>query len=289
MKRILILSILLMSQQVLCQDIANIPLWKQAKKLSEQGFYKQVVEIADSIYQVSLKNGDELNQVASIIIQSKALSYYTDGSFEVVQEAIDQSDGVVKAMLNAYYGELFLDYYRSHQWEIRNRLETTGPLPEDRAFWTHQNFSDKIESLTEASLKNTDALLLEKTIDWTDLFASSHGSHTVEPTLYEYILWQAIGFYQSREFRQQEIEDLMILNDTRLLGNYQDFSKIEFGPWENISFREKSLVLYQRIIEKNKSNVLPRALLYQELKRLDYLKSIVAIENADEIVLKTME
>ena len=159
MKRILILSILLLSQQVFCQDIADNPLWKKAKKLSEQGFHNQVAEMADSIYQISVKNGDDLNQVASIMIQSKALSFYTEGSFEVVQEAIDQSDGVVKAMLNAYYSDLFLNYYRSHQWEIRNRLETTGPLPEDRAFWTHQNFSDKIESLTEASLKNTDALL----------------------------------------------------------------------------------------------------------------------------------
>lgn len=289
MKKYLIIIALFISFPLFSQDISNHNLWKKAKELTKKGFYQQVVEIADSIYQVSLKNGDELNQVASILIKSKALSNYTDGSFEVVQEAIDHSDGAVKSMLNAYCSDLFLEYYRSHQWEIRNRLETTGPLPEDRAFWTHQNFSDKIESLIEESLKNTDALLLEKTIDWTDLFASSHGSHTVEPTLYEYILWQAIEFYQSREFSQQEIEDLMILNDTLLLGNYQDFSKIEFGPWENISFREKSLILYQRIIEKNKGNVLPRALLYQELKRLDYLKSIVAIENADEIVLKTME
>lgn len=156
MRKCLILFALLISYSLFSQDIAEQSIWKEAKDLGKKGFHSQVVDIADSIYHISLKNEDELNQVASILIKSKALSYYTEGSFEVVKEAIDQSNGAVKSILNAYYSSLFLDYYRNHQWEIRNRLETTGPLPEDMAFWTHQNFSDKIETLIEESLKNAD-------------------------------------------------------------------------------------------------------------------------------------
>ncbi len=136
----------------------------------------------------------------------------------LIEKATDASD---KSILQSMTAELYIMYYRNKSWDINKRTEISGPATGDLTQWTKNNYSEKIVSLLNASLKNSD--FLKKTnIEKYDALLNDVDDKLLEPTLYDLLAKRKVKLLSNLKNLLNEAEftareDLLYLPSEKFL------------------------------------------------------------------------
>jgi hypothetical protein len=289
----LITLVFFLSITVQSQSFDYEKAWEKADSLENKYLPDQALHAVDIILQQARKDGESLQKIKSIIYKSNYRKEYAEEeilkTIEEIEGELKQAKGVEKSMLLIALSDSYLQYYHQNQWAIRQRKDIAGDMPKRITEWSQSNFNRKIESLLLTALSFETELKEIAAESWNEVFISNDNSFAYQPFLFDFIAWKAIDFYSSYEFANQANEDLVLLNDSVLYKDYSYFVKLEFGSFKDLSNKEKTLVILQKLAKLHQTRKTATSLLYEESKRLDYLSNNGIIDEKEMLILQTQE
>jgi uncharacterized protein YfaS (alpha-2-macroglobulin family) len=296
MKNIKIVAITLIfisSLSIYAQDFNYVKAWEQIESLQKKGQPAEALKQVDQILQQSVKDGESIQKLKCLIYKSNNRQNYAEDAnlktIEEVKNALAKSEGVEKAMLFAALSDAYLQYYRQNQWTIRQRKDINGQLPERISEWSQRHFQEQINSLIIKALSYEKELKATAAQNWKEVFVSEENSFNYQPFLFDFVAWKAIDFYSSEEFTNQAKEDLVLLNNPAYFHDYASFTKVKFQALNQLSNKEKTLFLYQKLARFHKGRKDVRPLLWVESQRMDYLSSHGVIDDKDQLIQTGLE
>lgn len=267
--------------------------WKQIESLKEKGKYNEALKQTRSVFKMAQ---DENNSVQMIKATIHQFNYSQQFEEDAIVKAIheietlkQEAKGAERALLETALSDLYLFYYRNNSWEIDNRQDIEGTRPADMAYWTKKHFTTEIESLLESSLSQEKALKETSSEYWKEIFVNDSLGFEVFPTLYDFVAWKAIGFYQDYDFQNRAKEDLLVLNDPKLFGDLEQFLMIDLKDYKDDFFKVKILQLYQKLLKTHEGRKTYKPLMFTESKRLDFVNSNGLIDGKDSLVSMTVK
>ncbi len=262
--------------------------WKKIEELAE----KQLPESALKETELILKKAKEENNVQQLIKATVYKMRFTlekepDKTPKLIKEfetfTEKTTDKTDKALLNSMLAELYAQYYQANQWNIEERTEVHGTVPDDIKEWTKNIFYDKVMALLDASLQNTELLQKTDVTKYELLLEKGDDSKVLQPTLFDFLAQRKIDILESLE-GIVAIENP--LDDAKYYLPAKEFVKIIPDEEFQQSLENKILAVFQQLISFHLDDKQPDALIYFDLQRLDYVN---AKSNDKKAYLKALE
>lgn len=235
--------------------------WKKIEKLETNGLNKSLLPLVQTIYQQAKKDQNSEQLIRALFYQSKILQTTSDNEDIVVEiirnfeNEIQQAKGTDKSFLESILAELYANYYESNSWTIMRRTETEEKTTDDFRFWTRKSFQQNINELYLNSIKDDKSLKSESIENWKYLLLEVPETHEFRPTLYDFLAYRVIDYFQSET---------------------NSYSRSTFDP-ENEDFKKNTITqIFTDLISFHSSKNQGSATAYNELKFLQFKKSDLA-------------
>lgn len=291
-KIISVIILLFVVFQLNAQSIDYDLQWKQIESLREKGKFNEALKQTKSVFKMAQDENNSVQMVKAIIHQFNYSQQFEENAIVKAIQEIEalkkQAKRVERALLDIALSDLYLFYYRNNSWDINKRQNISGTRPADLAFWTKEHFKNEIENLLEKSLSEEKILKETSSEYWKEIFVEDSLGFEVFPTLYDFVAWKAIDFYQDYDFHNQAKEDLLVLNDPLLFGDYEQFLKIDLQQTDKSFSNIKALQLYQKLTEIHKGRKTMKPLIYVESKRLEFIELKGQIDQKQDLINKTL-
>ena len=109
-------------------------------------------------------------------------------------------DSASVAILHSMIAEMYNNYYTQHRWNVNQRTELAGYVPDDIREWTSNLFTEKIKQ--ELTLSLEPARLLQQTPvgQYNLILKKGKDSPELRPTLYDFLTFRAIEIQPAAEW-----------------------------------------------------------------------------------------
>ena len=106
-------------------------------------------------------------------------------------------DSASVAILHSMIAEMYNNYYMQNRWNVNQRTELAGYVPDDIREWTSNLFREKIKQ--ELTLSLQPARLLQQTpvSQYNLILKKGKDTPQLRPTLYDFLAYRAIDIQPS--------------------------------------------------------------------------------------------
>lgn len=189
--------------------------YAKANRASNDG--KAIIEA------IQTKNTPQLIQ--SLIVRMKGqlekdADTFPDLIKEVEAYAGTCPDSASVAILHSMIAEMYHTYYWQNSWNIQQRTELSGYVPDDIREWTTNLFQDKIKQELARSLQPARLLQQTPVSQYNLILKKGKDSPELRPTLYDFLTFRAIEIQPAAEwyngliaFRRTQPEKKALLID----------------------------------------------------------------------------
>lgn len=184
--------------------------------------------------------------IRSLITRMKdQLEKDTDTFPELIKEVETYAgtcpDSASVAILHSMIAEMYHTYYWQNSWNIRQRSELSGYVPDDIREWTTNLFQDKIKQELTRSLQPARLLQQTPVSQYNPILKQGNDTPELRPTLYDFLAFRAIDIQPSANwyeeliaFRRTQPEKLALLLDELAYWQYKyDTQSIQTSDYKN--------------------------------------------------------
>jgi len=252
--------------------------WKQVEKFEKDDLPKSANEVIGQILKKAIADKNTPQTIKALIYQNKyKIAIDNEESTQIfadLEELLNNiSDVTDKALLHSMLAELYLNYFDSHAWEIRQRTAISGFVPEDIKEWSKNIFQEKALSYFSESVKPQDELLKVTTKSYEDIIVLGDDSQKIYPTIYDFLMNRAID--QSARITSDHERNSAFLKSLQVKGIQikdlaqptNDFVKLDFSGDENLV----TLQYYKEFLQSLENRNMNEAVVLTEIKKNNYL------------------
>lgn len=301
----LILFLALFAPTPLMTTIAATPpdpaAWKPIQDAIDQGLPKSAIQEIEKILPGAIDRNDD-GLVVRLLATRATLDGQLEGRDEVHRIAKLQADlktapESTKPILNAILANWFWNYYQQNQWRFSDRTEidpeiTNAAEPvviksaEDITTWTRNRIVGQSAALFESALNAEDGS--EKTLrqtpiaDYDDLLVKGTAPDEYRPTLYDFVVSDAIEFYVDANGTYAGPADRFELAaNSPIFADVDKFIAWQIPDGDAKSPRRRATTLYQSWLNFHLGDDDSAALIDTDLNRLEYAHTH-AVGDADD-------
>ncbi|HOV11626.1 MAG TPA: hypothetical protein PLL90_07670, partial [Bacteroidales bacterium] len=179
-------------------------LWAKADSLVNKGLTRSAIEVVQVIYEKAKTENNTGNFVKAVTYKLRLESYISEDDY--VKEINDLSKEAaeaqfpIKPVLHSMIAEVYWKYYQNNRYKFLNRTETVDFVPEDIRTWDLRKIIEQCIKYYQLSLED-EASLKNTAINVYDEILVKQGSESknFRPTLYDFLIHRAIGFFSNEE------------------------------------------------------------------------------------------
>ncbi|MDR2651455.1 MAG: carboxypeptidase-like regulatory domain-containing protein [Prevotellaceae bacterium] len=270
--------------------------WIEIDTLFADGLYKTTIEKLNTIYEQSLKNGDDVQFVKAIIYRLSCQTYLNE-NVTVVKINSLRSDlqkaqtDVSRALINSLLGKAFWDYYTQNRWRFQNRTDVNDDAENtDVTTWSLNRIFEECISAYKRSLENSEALSKIKTDYINDILIARESTREYRPALSDFVAHQAIITLGNSEIRLTKPKDVFLPNDENLFTyDAKEFAKLSITSSDSVSSLLFVLQTLQQLTKFHLQRKDTLALGDLTLKRLDFLSNNSTLENRKSLIMASLQ
>ncbi len=284
-----IFGIVLAQQQISSFTIEER--WKNVTEFTEKQLPESALKEVDKIIELSQKENNTAQFIkASIYKMRLTLDKDPDEAPQLIREfellAKSAKNNIDKALLNSMTAELYNMLYQNNAWTINRRTELQGFIPDDIKEWTKNNYIDKITQLLQTSTSIDNLLKQTPVSQYADLMNIGEDSKSLQPTLYDFLMNRKIDILSNLSANSNTDNQF---SQAELLLPAKEFIQFRTDSISGQSIQNEIIQSYQQLIQFRLNNSNIPALIYADLKRLEYFHNNNTIANADELYLKSLD
>ncbi len=186
-----------------------------------------------------------------------------------MQAAVAKAPEEMKPVMHAILAHWYWQYFQQNRWRIVQRTETTGAADGDVTTWSLPRIIQEIDAQLDLALANRKLIEKTKVEEFDPLLVKGSMPDRYRPTMYDFLVHEALDFYKSGEsFVTKPEDDFEISAAGPVFGTVDEFLawKIEDS---SDSRHAKALRLYQDLLRFHADDQEPTARLAADLGRLE--------------------
>ena len=249
--------------------------WKKVKEAKDKGLPKTAIEELEPIIASAMKD-KAYPEAIKAICEKIALEGVIQGNHPEekitrLEAEIEKAPAEMKPVMHAVLANWYWHYFQQNRWRYMQRTQTAGADGDDLKTWSLPRVFDEIDE------QFTIALAAEKTLKTTPVEAYSEllqkgtVSDAYRPTMWDFLVFDALDFYTSAEQAAAQPEDAWEPEaGGPILAPVADFLKWTPKTSDTGSRKLKAVGLYQNLLTFHKDDTDPTARLDADLHRLQF-------------------
>ncbi|WP_055435685.1 alpha-2-macroglobulin family protein [Lacinutrix algicola] len=270
-KKLLLYISLFLTINVFAQD--NNKLWEKVEASEIKGETKTAIKFVDKIYKKAKKNNDSKNVIKSFIYKSKfnlILLENSEDQFIVdIQNEIKNNTLPAKAILQNIYAKYLLEFYNKNIYKFKNRTPVIDK-GNDINTWDLQSIKLEIHKQFQNSISNVELLKAVDIKNYIHILKGENNALKYRPTLYDFLVNDAINFYTSHTKQSLKQENKNTLS--KYIVNSKVFTKLNLSIDQEFSYKQ-TLKLYQDLEKFHLKKKNYAALFDILIRRLEFLSN----------------
>jgi uncharacterized protein YfaS (alpha-2-macroglobulin family) len=250
--------------------------WKKVEEARRNGLPKTAIEALAPIIQgatADKANAEAIKAIAlKIALESEIQGNKPEERILRMQAELEKAPPPMKPAMEAILAHWYWQYFQQNRWRFMQRTQTAAASGQDPETW------DLVRILAEIDKHFTAALADEKTLkatpigEYNDLFEPASGvDDRYRPTMFDFLAYEALGYYQAGEQGAIKDEDAFELE----AGSPIFADPAEFSNWQPASTDEaspilKAIRLYQGLLKFHEADADRSAYYDADLSRLSY-------------------
>jgi uncharacterized protein YfaS (alpha-2-macroglobulin family) len=190
----------------------------------------------------------------------------------------------MKPMLEAILAHWYWQYFQQNRWRFLQRTQSSGTSGPDLQTWDLARILAEIAHHFDAALKDDSTLKSTPVQAYDDVLTKGNVPDAYRPTLFDFIAYEALQFYQSGEQAAVTGEDEFEVEAAGpVFGNLDEFMAWALPKEDSPRVPQLEAVrLYQSLLKFHERDADPSAYLDADLGRLQYGHNVAVGPTKDE-------
>ncbi len=261
--------------------------WKKVEEANQKGLPKTAIEALEPIIAEATAEkayGEALRAIGQkIALEGNIEGGKPEEQVLRMQAELTKAPAAMKPAMETLLAQWYWQYFQQNRRRFIQRTQTVGAPGPDLQTW------DLPRILTEIDLHFIAALADEKTLkatpigDYNDLLRTGSAPDNYRPTMYDFLAYQALEFYQAAEHGAIKAEDEFELDaDGPIFDDAASFSNWQPTTTGDTSPALKAIRLYQSLLKFHQADADRSAYFDADLARIEYGRNTASGENKDE-------
>jgi uncharacterized protein YfaS (alpha-2-macroglobulin family) len=269
----------------------NSQAWKTIDSLDQQNLPKSALEKVQELYAKVQKDNNPAQTIKCLIYLGKYQTILEEDGFVKtlmdMQKHIDDADFPENKILQSMIGEMYMGYLDQQYWQLQDRTELNDFKPDDIQTWTIGQLTEASRSYYLASVDD-DRTQQVKLDNFAAILTEGQNAEGLQPTLFDFLMYRALErFANERNYLTKPAYQFTI-NQAGALGSIETFLEVDFNSPDSTADQLISLRLYQDLLRFRQNDSSDDALVYANLRRLQYVYEKAVIPNKATIYLETI-
>ncbi|MDX1903573.1 MAG: MG2 domain-containing protein, partial [Thermonemataceae bacterium] len=266
-------------------------LWKQVSEAESKGLPETARKSVEEIYQKAQKEANNAQLVKAVIHKLKYFEVKEEEdlskALKLLKEEADKAKFPTKNLLHSMLAEVYWRYYEENRWRFseRTQMAVNG---DDLNTWTLEKIAEEVRLHYQKSLEQPEELKNTK-IDVFDeiINKGTQTSRILRPTLYDFLAWRAIYFFQNTEPELTRPVYYFQLKEKAYAASVEEFINATIQSKDTESFKYITLKIYQELLKLNQKN--EDIFLHTNIARLDFVYNHSVLPDKSELYIKELE
>jgi len=248
-------------------------LWKQVNEALQNELPKTAQTILDEIIPGAMEDQAYAEATRAICLKISLEGQIQGGKAEEqiflleteIADAPEEMQPVMETILAHWYWK----YFQQNSWRFINRTQTAEPPGEDITTWDLPRILAEIDAHFMLALQAAQQLKTIPIDDWDDLLEKGTVPDSYRPTLYDFLVFEALSFYSAGEQAGTIPQDSFeIMADSPIFGTVDEFLAWQPETSDTDSAKLKAIGLYQDLLTFHKDDSDKSAFIDADLHRL---------------------
>jgi uncharacterized protein YfaS (alpha-2-macroglobulin family) len=271
--------------------------WKAVEAAAKGQLPKTALERLEPIIQQALAEKAYPEAVKAIVWKCALSAPYTAAAqntdlerIKLLRDEIERAPAAAKPVMETILADWYWEYFLQHRWQIAQRTAGGAGTGSDVATWDLRRILAEIDVRFTAALADPGALQQIRVSDYEPLLVSGKAPDRYRPTLFDFLAYQALQFYQAGEQAGVAAEDdFEIAVDSPIFGPVEAFRQWRPGTAEGRSPKLQAVRLYQALLAFHERDADRAAFDDADLARLRFGANVAVGEDKDTTYLAALE
>lgn len=261
--------------------------WKQVEEAANRGLPKTAIErlepiitgaLADKAYPEAIKAIGR-----KIALEGSIQGNKPEERILRMQAELDKAPAEMKPVMETLLAHWYWQYFQQNRWRFLQRTQTAEPAGADLQTWDLARILTEIDRHFTTALANETKLKTTPITEYDSLLEKESVPDLYRPTLFDFLVYEALQFYQAGEQGAVKGEDLFEVEATSPI--FADAAA--FLAWRPTSTDEAApaliaVRLYQKLLTFHRSEADRSAFYDADLARLTFGHNVAVGETKDE-------
>lgn len=257
--------------------------WEQVMAAGRRGLPKTALERLEPIIAGALADRSYAEATRAIAWKAKLADNRAESAIARLEAEIAPAPAVMKPMLEAILAHWYWGYFQQNRWRFQQRTRTAEIPGTDLLTWDLPRLLGEIDRHFTTALADTALLQRTPVAELNGLIDPGTLPDTYRPTLFDFLVRDALQFYQAGEQGAVHPEDVFILDaDSPIFADLAAFAPWQPRTTDTSSPLLKAVLLYQQLLRFHAADADRTALLDADLDRLVFGSNVAVGENKTE-------
>ncbi len=250
-------------------------LWKQYDEAVEKGLPRTAIGVLEQIIPAALEDQAYPEAVKAIALKANWQAHIQGDKAEekilLLEAEIAEVPDSMKPVMETILAHWYWQYFRYNRWRFVNRTQTAEPPGEDITTWDLPRILAEIDLHFTVALEADEQLKAIPVDEYDDLLERGTVPDTYRPTLYDFLVHEALSFYNAGEQAGAESMDAFeIMTDSPIFAPVDEFLGWAPETTDTDSPKLKAIGLYQGLLVFHQDDADKTAFIDADLHRLTF-------------------
>lgn len=247
--------------------------WKEVDEAVNKGLPKTAIEMLEPIIAGALEDKAYAEAIRAIgkriSLEGNIQGNKPEEIITRMEAEIEEAPGEMKPVMTAILANWYWHYFQQNRWRFLRRTQTAQAPSKDFTTWDLPRLFREIDKPLQTALAAADELKQIPVQQYDELLEKGTMPDNYRPTLYDFLAYNALEFYQSGEQAGAKAQDhFSVMADSPIFSTAADFIAWEPVTTDEDSIKLKAIRLYQDLLKFHQNDDDPGALIDADLHRL---------------------
>ena len=269
-------------------------LWKQVDEAIENRLPKTAQTILDQIIPGAME--DEAYAEATraiclkISLEGQIQGNKAEEQIVLLETEIADAPEEMKLVMETILAHWYWQYFQQNSWRFIQRTQTAEPPGADITTWDLSRILAEIDRHFMLALEAEDELKTISIEEWDDLLEKGTVPDSYRPTLYDFLVFEALSFYSAGEQAGTIPQDSFeIMADSPIFGTVEEFLAWQPETSDTDSAKLKAIGLYQDLLRFHKNDSDKSAFIDADLHRLMFGNNLALGPDKTTLYISALE
>ncbi|GAA5506900.1 alpha-2-macroglobulin family protein [Novipirellula caenicola] len=253
----------------------NEATWKEVQDAINQGLPKTAVEKLEPIISKAKAEKDYDEAIKAIgmkiSLEGTIQGNRPEEKIAHMKAEIEQAPAAMQPMMQAIVAHWYWHFFQQNRWRFMQRTQTEAPVSDDINTWDLPRILEVTAEQFDKALDDTDVLQNTPIADYDELIEKGTAPDDYRPTLWDFLVFEALEFYSAAEQAGARSEDAFDLQaDSPVFAAANDFMNWTPATEDTDSPKFKAIQLYQQLLKFHRDDTDQSAFIDADLHRLEF-------------------